>query len=65
MFVLKNKENLYLYINYKDLNKIIIKNHHSLLLINKTLNYLSKVKMFIKLNFKNAYHYIKIKKDNE
>ena len=65
LFILKNEESLHLYINYKDLNKIIIKNCHSLLLINETLNCLSKVKMFIKLDFKNAYHCIRIKKDNE
>ncbi len=55
----------YLYVNYKDLNKITVKNCHSLLLISKTLNHLSEVKMFIKLDFKNAYHYIKIKKDDK
>ncbi len=65
LFVLKNEESLHLYINYKDLNKITIKNCHSLLLINEILNCLSEVKMFIKLNLKNAYHCIKIKKDNE
>jgi len=34
-------------------------------LISETLNCLSKVKMFIKLDFKDAYHCIKIKKDNK
>jgi len=65
LFILKNEEDLHLYIDYRDLNKIIVKNCYSLSLISKTLNHLSKVKMFIKLNLKNAYHYIKIKKDNE
>ncbi len=65
LFILKNEEDLHLYIDYKDFNKIIIKNYHSLLLINETLNCLSEVKIFIKLNLKNAYHYIKIKKDDE
>jgi len=65
LFVLKNEEDLHLYVDYKDLNKITVKNHHSLLLISETLNHLSEVKMFIKLNLKNTYHCIKIKKDNE
>ncbi len=65
LFVLKNEESLHLYVDYKDFNKITVKNHHSLSLISETLNYLSKVKMFIKLDLKNAYHCIRIKKDNE
>jgi len=65
LFILKNKKSLHLYVNYWDLNKIIIKNCHSLLLISETLDHLSEVKMFIKLNLKNAYHCIKIKKDNK
>jgi len=56
---------LYLCVDYKDLNKITVKNHYSLLLISKTLNHLSEVKMFIKLDLKNAYHCIRIKKDNK
>ncbi len=65
LFVLKNEESLYLCVDYRDLNKITIKNCHSLLLISETLNWLSEVKMFIKLDLKNAYHCIRIKKDNE
>jgi hypothetical protein len=38
LFILKKDSSLQLYINYKSLNKIIIKNKHLLLLINKTLN---------------------------
>ena len=49
---------LRLYVNYRSLNKIIIKNRYTLLLINKILNYLSKIKYFIKLDFKDIYYYI-------
>jgi len=42
-----------------------VKNHHSLLLINKILNWLSDIKIFIKLNFKNVYHHICIKMNNK
>ncbi len=38
LFILKKNDNLYLCINYWDLNKITVKNHHLLSLINETLN---------------------------
>ena len=44
---------------------MIIKNRHLLSLISETLNRLSEVKYFIKLNLKDAYHWIHIKKDNK
>ena len=57
-FILKKNKDFYLYINYRDLNKIIIKNRYFLSLINKTLNYLNNIKRFIKVNFKDIYYYI-------
>ncbi len=65
LFVSKNEENLYLCIDYRSLNKIIVKNCHFLSLISKTLNHLSEIKVFIELNLKNAYHCIWIKEDNK
>ena len=65
LFVLKKDKRLQLYIDYRELNQIIIKNRHLLFLISETLNRLSEIKYFIKLNLKNAYHQIYIKKDNE
>ena len=44
---------------------MIIKNRHLLSLISETLNRLSEVKYFIKLNLKDVYHWICIKKDDE
>ncbi len=38
LFILKKNDNLYLCINCWDLNKITVKNHHLLSLINETLN---------------------------
>jgi hypothetical protein len=38
MFILKKRGGLYLYINYYNLNKVIIKNRILLLLINKIIN---------------------------
>ena len=52
-------------VDYKDLNKITIKNHHSFLLISEILNCLNNTKIFIKLNLKNIYHQIRIHQDNK
>ncbi len=60
LFIFKKNDNFHLCMNYQDLNKIIIKNHHSLFLINETLDRLNQVKQFIKLNLKNAYHHFRI-----
>ena len=65
LFVLKKDKRLQLYVDYRELNQMIIKNRHSLSLISKTLNRLSEAKYFIKLNLKDAYHWIHIKKGNE
>ena len=64
-FVFKKGGKLRLYVNYKDLNAIIIKNRYSLLFITKTLNRLCEIECFIKLNLKNVYHWIRIKKNDE
>ena len=63
--MLKKDNKLRLYIDYRDLNTIIIKNRHFLLLIFKTLNRLYESKIFIKLNFKNVYYKLRIKIDDK
>jgi hypothetical protein len=63
LFILKKDKRLRLYIDYRGLNKIIIKNRYSLLLVNKTLNRFGGAVIFIILNLKNIYYYIKIKKE--
>ena len=57
-FVFKKDEKLRLYVNYKNLIAIIIKNCYSLLFIIETLNCLCDVKRFTKLNLKNVYYCI-------
>ena len=64
-FVFKKDEKLRLYMNYRNLNTIIIKHRHLLSFIIETLNRLCDVKRFIKLNLKNAYHRIRIKKNDK
>jgi hypothetical protein len=56
---------LRLYIDYRGLNKITKKNRLALPLISKILNYLEGAVVFIKLNIKNTYYYIRIKQGNK
>jgi len=65
LFILKKNNSFHLCMNYWNLNKIIVKNHHSLFLISETLDRLSKVKQFIKLNLKNVYHHLRIQHEDE
>ena len=63
--MLKKNNKLRLYVDYRDLNAIIIKNRYFLFLIFETLNRLCESKIFIKLNLKNVYYKLRIKIDNE
>ncbi len=65
LFIFKKNNNLHLCMNYQDLNKITVKNHHSLSLISETLDRLNKVKQFTKLNLKNVYHCFRIQHEDE
>ncbi len=60
LFIFKKNDSFHLCMNYWDLNKITVKNHHSLSLISETLDKLSKIKQFTKLNLKNIYHHFRI-----
>src|SRR6266699_3105296 len=46
----KLKKSIYVYIDYKDLNNIIIKNRYLIPLIRKTLDVLYHIKIYIKLD---------------
>ncbi len=65
LFIFKKNDSLHLCMNYWDLNKITVKNRHSLSLISETLDKLSKVKQFTKLDLKNAYHHLRIQREDE
>jgi hypothetical protein len=53
------------YINYKELNKIIIKNKYPLSFINEILNKFSKTRFFIKFDLRDIYYRIRIKRGDE
>ena len=65
LFVSKKNNDLRLCVDYRELNKVTIKNRHSLSLISETLDRLNEVKRFTKLNLKNTYHRIRIRKGDE
>ncbi len=65
LFIFKKNDSLCLCMNYQDLNKITVKNHHLLSLISETLNRLSRVKQFTKLDLKNVYHHLRIQYEDE
>ena len=65
MFVPKKNETLRPVINYRELNKITVKNQYSLSLITEALDRLSSIKIFSKLNIKDVYHCIKIQMNDE
>ena len=50
LFVLKLDRTIRLYIDYRGLNKVTIKNRYPLLLVSKMLDQLSRAKIFIKLD---------------
>ena len=54
-----------LYVNYRRLNKITIKNQYPLPLVSELFNRLSYAKIFIKLDLYNIYYRIYIKKGDE
>ncbi len=65
LFIKKFEEQLHFCVNYWDLNAITVKNQYSLLLISETLNHLSRVKIFIKLNIIFAFNRLWIKEEDE
>ena len=65
LFVPKKDGGLRLYIDYRGLNKVTVKNRHPLPLISETLDRLNGAKHFTKLDLKDAYHRIRIRKGDE
>ena len=65
LFTKKLNDSLWLCVNYWELNEIIVKNYYSFLKIDELLNRFSEMKIFIKLNFHNVYHQIRICYDDK
>ena len=65
LFVPKKDRGLCLCVDYKRLNKVTVKNRHPLPLISETLDRLIGAKVFTKLDLKDSYHRIRIRKGDE
>ena len=65
LFFFKKNNNLWFCVDYKKLNVLIIKNKCSFSLIDETLNRFINAAYFIKLDLKNAYYRIRIRKGDE
>ena len=65
MFVPKKDGGLRLYVDYRGLNKVTIKNRTPLLLISKTLDRLRHSKRFTKLDLKDTYYRLRIRKGDK
>jgi hypothetical protein len=65
LFILKKDGSLRLCVNYRGLNKIIIKTRYPLLLIREILNRFNGVAIYTKLDLKETYYKIRIKKGDE
>jgi hypothetical protein len=60
IFIKKPSRRLRLYIDYRDLNKIIVKNHYSILLVCKILNRIIYTRFFIKLDIITVFNKMRI-----
>ena len=65
LFIFKKDNKLHLYVNYRDINNIIIKNKYLLFLFSDTFYCFSNSAIYIKFNLCNVYHQIWIKKFNQ
>ena len=65
LFVHKPDDSFCLYVNYRGLNNLTIKNQYPLPLIGKSLNQLDQAKKFTQLNLISAHHWMRIKKGDE
>jgi transposase InsO family protein len=65
LFMPKSDGSMRLYVDYRRLNKVTIKNRYPLPLISEILDRLSGAKIFTKLDLKWAYHRIRIRPGDE
>ena len=65
MFVPKKDKGLRLYVDYRRLNKVTIKNRTPLPLISKTLDRLRRSKRFTKLDLKDTYYRLRIREGDK
>jgi hypothetical protein len=65
LFVPKKDGKLRIYVNYKKLNNIIIKNRYILPLIYEIQDRIRETKFFTRFDLREAYYKVRIKKGEE
>ncbi len=65
LFVKKSSEELRFCVNYRDLNIMTVKNQYSLLLIRETLDRLTKIKYYIKLDIIAVFNKLRMTYEDE
>jgi len=65
LFVKKPSEELRFYVNYRSLNVMTVKNRYSLLLIQETLDRLTKIKYYIKLDIIAVFNKLQMTYEDE
>lgn len=64
MFVKKKYETLQMCIDYKLLNRVIMKNHYPLSCIDDLFYQLQGSTLFFKIDLRLCYHYLRIRKED-
>ena len=62
LFDQKSDRSLWLYVDYRGLNNLTMKNRYPLPLIGELLDRLRRARQFTQLDFINAYHQMRIRK---
>ena len=65
LFVKKSNESLKSCVNYRKLNAITVKNWYSISLCKEIFNNVSRARWYTQLNLRNAFNFIRIKKEDE
>ena len=65
LFIKKSRGSLRSYVDYRSLNAVTVKNRYPLPLILETLNYLTRAKIFIKLDIISAFNRLRIYEGDE
>ena len=65
LFNKKSNGSLRLYVDYRGLNNLIIKNWYPLSLVGESLDQLGWTRWFIQLDLTNAYHQMRIREGDE
>ena len=65
LFMKKKDGSLWMFVDYRGLNKITIKNQYPLPFISGLLDQLGQAKVYTKIDLRGAYNLVHIKKDNK